>query len=94
MPAFASFLCRPPMDTLERIRDILVEQLHVKAEDIQLSCRLVEDVGADELDLVEIAEAIGREWEIDAPLEEVEVATTVADLCVLVMAKVSLQSLE
>jgi len=65
---------------LDAVREIIAKELNKKAEDINMDTRLVEDLGADSLDAVEIMfaleEKFGLEIEDDAALQ----MKTVGDL--------------
>ena len=65
---------------LETIAAIIAKELNKKAEDIKMETRLVEDLGADSLDAVEIMfaleEKFGLEIDDDAALQ----MKTVGDL--------------
>ena len=70
----------------ERIRDIIVEQLDVAADDVTPDARFVDDLGADSLDVVELIMRIEEELEIEIPDEEAEKLHTVKDAVAYVEA--------
>ena len=49
----------------EKCRDIVVEQMGIDKDSITLDSRLVEDIGADSLDTVEILMNIENEFDIE-----------------------------
>jgi acyl carrier protein len=55
-----------------RVRQIFVEQLGVKKEKVTLQARVVEDLGADSLDCVELVMALEEEFDIAIPDEQAE----------------------
>ena len=61
----------------ERVKNIIVEQLGVKEEDVKPEASFVEDLGADSLDTVELVMALEEEFDIEIPDEEAEKITTV-----------------
>ncbi|QYR52223.1 acyl carrier protein [Lysobacter soyae] len=61
----------------ERVKKIVVEQLGVKAEDVNTNSSFVDDLGADSLDTVELVMALEEEFECEIPDEEAEKITTV-----------------
>jgi len=61
----------------ERVQKIIVEQLGVKPEDVISEASLVEDLGADSLDTVELVMALEEEFETEIPDEEAEKISTV-----------------
>ena len=65
------------MSIEERVKKINVEQLGVKEEDVKPEASVVEDLGADSLDTVELVMALEEEFDIEIPDEEAEKITTV-----------------
>jgi acyl carrier protein len=64
----------------ERIKNIVVEQLGVKPEQVVPNASLVEDLGADSLDTVELVMALEEEFETEIPEGEAEKITTVGQI--------------
>lgn len=64
----------------ERIRHIIVEHLGVNVEDVISDAALVEDLGADSLDTVELVMALEQEFGIEMTLEEAEQIRRVRDM--------------
>ena len=62
---------------LEKMREIIAEQLNCEAESIQLETSFKEDLGADSLDLFELVIALEDEYSVDIPSEELQELTTV-----------------
>ncbi|MCP5155162.1 MAG: acyl carrier protein [Ectothiorhodospiraceae bacterium] len=66
------------MSTIEeRVKQIVVEQLGVKEEDVSPDASFVDDLGADSLDTVELVMALEEEFNCEIPDEEAEKITTV-----------------
>ena len=63
----------------EKIKALIAEKLGKKKETINLNSRLVEDLGADSLDVVELVMAFEDEFNISLPDEEVAKMKTVGD---------------
>ncbi len=63
----------------DRLTDLLAEHLGVDREKVTPDADLIEDLGADSLDLVEIVMAIEEEFRIEIPDAEAEKLLTVAD---------------
>ncbi len=61
----------------ERVKQIVVEQLGVKEEEVAGESSFVDDLGADSLDTVELVMALEEEFNIEIPDEEAEKITTV-----------------
>lgn len=62
---------------LEKIKEIVAEQLNVDAAEITAATSFKEDLGADSLDLFELVTNLEDEYEIEIPSEELEKLTTV-----------------
>lgn len=62
---------------LEKIKEMVAEQLNVDAAEIIAETSFKEDLGADSLDLFELVMALEEEYEIEIPSEELEKITTV-----------------
>jgi acyl carrier protein len=66
--------------TTARIQDILMGQLGVERAQITPEAGLMADLGADSLDMVEIAMAVEETFNLSIPDEEMEHVHTVGDL--------------
>lgn len=64
----------------EKIIKLVAEKLNKKVEDIKLDSRLVEDLGADSLDVVELIMTFEDEFGVSLPDEEVEKMKTIKDV--------------
>lgn len=65
----------------EKVKEILAEQLDIENLDsISMDSMLVEDLGADSLDSIDIVMSVEDEFKIEVPDEVVENMTTVADI--------------
>ena len=64
----------------DKVRDIIVDQLGVNAEQVVKEARFIEDLGADSLDTVELVMAFEEEFSIEVPDEEAEKLQTVGDV--------------
>ncbi len=64
----------------DRVKDIIVEQLGVSADQVNPEAKFVEDLGADSLDTVELVMAFEEEFGIEVPDEEAEKLTSVGDV--------------
>jgi len=61
----------------EQVKNIVAEQLGVKADEVTNDASFVDDLGADSLDTVELVMALEEEFETGSPDEEAERITTV-----------------
>lgn len=66
--------------TFEKIRTILSEQLSVEEEEITLDSNIIDDLGADSLDLVDMAMTVEDEFGLELPEEMLEKVQTVEDI--------------
>ncbi len=67
-----------PID--QRVKEIIVEQLGVKPDQVTPEAKFIEDLGADSLDTVELVMALEEEFEIEVPDEQAEKLQTVGDV--------------
>ena len=67
------------MAVQDKISEIIVEQLGVKAEEVTPEASFVDDLGADSLDTVELVMALEEEFGIEIPDEDAEKIQTVGD---------------
>ncbi len=61
----------------EKVKEIIVEQLGVKPEEVTPQAHFVNDLGADSLDTVELVMALEEEFGMEIPDEEAEKIQTV-----------------
>ena len=61
----------------ERVKQIVIEQLGVKDEEVTADASFVDALGADSLDTVELVMALEEEFNCEIPDEEAEQITTV-----------------
>jgi acyl carrier protein len=65
---------------LEQIVDIISKQLRKETEEITPEMSIMEDLGADSLDIVELLMALEEEFGITVPDEDVPNLKTVRDI--------------
>ena len=63
----------------DRVKEIIVEQLGVDANEVTPEASFIDDLGADSLDLVELVMALEDEYGIEIPDEDAEKIVTVGD---------------
>ena len=68
------------MNTFERVKKVLVEQLDVSEDEVTPQASIVDDLHADSLDVVEIIMGLEEEFEIEIPDEDAEKITTVQQI--------------
>ena len=68
------------MSTFEKVRDIVVDQLGVEADEVAIESTFIDDLGADSLDIVELIMAFEEAFGIEIPDEAAEKIKTVQDV--------------
>jgi len=64
----------------QRVKEIIVEQLGVNADQVTPDAKFIEDLGADSLDIVELVMALEEEFGNEIPDEQAEKLLTVGDV--------------
>lgn len=64
----------------EKVKNIIVEQLGVSADQVKPEAKFIEDLGADSLDTVELVMAFEEEFDITVPDEDAEKLMSVGDV--------------
>ena len=65
---------------LEKIQAMLAEALNLPLEKVTADAKIVDDLGADSLDVVELLSRLEDEYGVEMPDDEVENLVTVADV--------------
>ena len=65
---------------LEKMREIIAEQLNCDEGEINVDTSFKDDLGADSLDLFELVMALEDEYNIEIPAEELTELETVGDV--------------
>lgn len=65
---------------LERMKEIIAEQLSVEEDIVTESASFKEDLGADSLDLFELVMALEDEYSIEIPSDDLQDLLTVGDV--------------
>ena len=68
------------MEKLEKVIDIVCEQLVVNKSEVNSESIIIDDLGADSLDVVELVMAIEEEFDIEISDEKAETIKTVGDI--------------
>ena len=66
--------------TSEKVKGIIAIETGVKLEAVQDDATLIDDLGMDSLDAVELGMALEEEFGLEIPDEEMEKAKTVEDV--------------
>lgn len=72
---------------LEKMKEIIAEQLSVEADIVTEASSFKEDLGADSLDLFELVMALEDEYSVEIPAEDLEQLTTVGEVMNYLKAK-------
>ncbi|MCP1108905.1 acyl carrier protein [Lachnospiraceae bacterium PF1-21] len=65
---------------LEKLKEMIAENLGVDAADVTETSNFKEDLGADSLDLFELVMAMEEEFGVEIPTEDLEKIATVGDV--------------
>ena len=75
------------MALLDDIKEVVVEQLSVNADEVKEDAKFVEDLGADSLDAVELVIALEEKFDIEIPDDEAEKIQTITDVATYIESK-------
>ena len=64
----------------DKVKEIIVDQLEVDEDKVTPEASIIDDLGADSLDVVDLVMALEDEFEIKIPDEDVENVKTVNDI--------------
>ena len=64
----------------EKVREILCDQLDLEQDEVTMTSNIVENLGADSLDMVDLVMSIEDEFELEVDDEDVEGIKTVGDI--------------
>ena len=68
------------MAIFDDVRDVVVEQLSVAPDAAKLESKIIEDLGADSLDVVELVMALEEKFEVEIPDSDAEKLITINDV--------------
>jgi len=63
----------------DKVKEIIVDQLGVDADEVTPEASFIDDLGADSLDTVELVMALEEEFNMEIPDEDAEKIKTVGD---------------
>ena len=64
----------------DKVKESLVDQLDVEDEKVTMEASIIDDLGADSLDLVDLVMSLEEEFDVEIPDEQVENIKTVSDI--------------
>ncbi len=73
---------------VEKVKTLLAKQLEIKAEDITDDMNIIEDLGADSLQIVEMLMTIEEKFNIVVPDEDVPELKTVKSVAAYIESKI------
>jgi acyl carrier protein len=76
------------MDMIEKVKSIVAVQLRLEPESIADDASLIEDLGADSLDLVDIVMAFESEFDTTVSEEDFSELRTIKDLADYISARI------
>ena len=65
---------------LEKMKEIIAEQLSVSEDEVTLEASFKDDLEADSLDLFELVMALEEEYDVDIPSDDLAELNTVEDV--------------
>ena len=65
---------------LEKMQELIADQLSVDADSITAASNFKDDLGADSLDLYELIMALEEEYDVEIPTDDLENIATVGDV--------------
>ena len=68
------------MAIFDEVRDVVVEQLSVAADAVKMESKIIEDLGADSPDDVELVMALEEKFDVEIPDSEAEKLISIADV--------------
>ena len=63
-----------------RVIEIIANQLGIEEDDVTAEASVIDDLGADSLDVVELVMALEEEFDLEIPDEEAEKITSVQNI--------------
>ena len=68
------------MDIFEQVKKILCDQLDLEEEQVNEESEVIDDLGADSLDIVDLVMTLEEEFDTEIPDEDIENLKTVGDI--------------
>ena len=74
---------------LQELKELVAEQLNVGVDELKEETSFIDDLGADSLDLFELAMAMEEKFDIEIPSEDLPQIKTVAEAAKYIEAKLA-----
>lgn len=68
------------MATFDDVKNVVVEQLSVDGDSVKMESKIIEDLGADSLDVVELIMALEEKFDIEIPDGDAEKLIKIEDV--------------
>ncbi|EGW7318782.1 acyl carrier protein [Campylobacter jejuni] len=68
------------MATFDDVKAVVVEQLGIDADAVKMESKIIEDLGADSLDVVELIMALEEKFEVEIPDSDAEKLIKIEDV--------------
>ena len=68
------------MDIFEQVKKILCDQLDLEEEQVNEDSEVIDDLGADSLDIVDLVMTLEEEFDTEIPDKDIENLKTVGDI--------------
>ncbi|EIG7515086.1 acyl carrier protein [Campylobacter jejuni] len=68
------------MATFDDVKAVVVEQLSIDADAVKMEAKIIEDLGADSLDVVELIMALEEKFEVEIPDSDAEKLIKIEDV--------------
>ncbi|EAJ9475785.1 acyl carrier protein [Campylobacter jejuni HB-CJGB-LXC] len=68
------------MATFDDVKAVVVEQLSIDADAVKMESKIIEDLGVDSLDVVELIMALEEKFEVEIPDSDAEKLIKIEDV--------------
>ncbi|HEB9559403.1 TPA: acyl carrier protein [Campylobacter jejuni] len=68
------------MATFDDVKAVVVEQLSIDADAVKMESKIIEDLGADSLDVVELIMTLEEKFEVEIPDSDAEKLIKIEDV--------------
>ncbi|HEC2873440.1 TPA: acyl carrier protein [Campylobacter jejuni] len=68
------------MATFDDVKAVVIEQLSINADAVKMESKIIEDLGADSLDVVELIMALEEKFEVEIPDSDAEKLIKIEDV--------------
>lgn len=76
------------MAVFAKVKEVLAENLSLSEDEISMESHIVDDLGADSLDVMETIMALEEEFDIKFPESDIKEVQTVADVVKFIESKI------